>query len=76
MLDRDDREFANGKIFCVNDPDDTGQYVSAVKRVQRWEKGFVLISDPPDFPPKVTGFDWLDLCVGRVIWMWRNTEEL
>ncbi len=76
VVDRDDREFANGKIFCVNDPDDTGQYVSAVKRVQRWEKGFVLISDNPDFPPKVTGLDWLDLCVGRVIWMWRNTEEL
>ena len=76
VVDRDDREFANGKIFCVNDPDDTGQYVSAVKRVQRWEKGFVLISDNPETPPKVTALDWAGLCVGRVIWMWRNTEEL
>jgi hypothetical protein len=47
-----------------------------VKRVQRWEKGFVPISDNPDFSPKVTGLDWLDLCVGRIIWMWRNTEKL
>ena len=76
VVDMDDREFVNRKIFCVNDPDDSGQWVSAVKRVQRWEKGFVLISDNSEVPPKVVGLDWPDLCVGRVIWMWRNTEDL
>jgi len=76
VVDMSDREYIKRKIFCVNDPDDTGQWVSAVKRVQKWEKGYALISDNADVPPKLTALDWNQLCVGRVIWMWRNTEEL
>ena len=76
VIDIDDREYIKRKIFCVNDPDDTGQWVSAVKRVQEWKDGFVLISDNPEVAPKVTELDWNKLCVGRVIWMWRSTEEL
>ncbi len=76
VVDMSDREYFKRKIFCVNDPDDTGMWVSAVKRVQEWDRGFVLISDNPDVPPKITSLDWKQLCVGRVIWMWRNTEEL
>jgi len=36
----------------------------------------IIRESAEEVPPKVTGLDWLDLCVGRVIWMWRNTEEL
>ena len=27
-------------------------------------------------PPVPTELDWRDLCVGRVIWMWRNIEDI
>jgi len=76
VIDTNDREYIKGKIFCVLDPDANGELLAAVKRVQRWEKGYILFSDNPKYPPVITTSEWPDLCIGRVIWMWRNVENL
>ena len=75
VVDVSDKEFVNGSLFVVNYPEGADLPTAAVKRVQKWEKGLILISDNPDFntyPPEPTELDWRDLCVGRVIWMWRS----
>lgn len=72
--DRDDREFLDGKIFAVA-IDEGGVENIAVKRVRAFEKakGFVLVSENSDYPFKIViESDWLRLCMGRVIWMWRS----
>ncbi len=76
VVDIDDREFVNRKVFCVNIPEG-GQWMAAVKRIQEWEKGLLLISDNPlKNPPIPAELDWNYLCVGRIICMWRNAEEI
>ena len=76
VVDLSDKAFVPRKIYVVNDLEDGGPGQAAVKRVQRWTNGFVLVSDNPDFSPEVLETDWPELCVGRVIWMWRSMEEV
>jgi phage repressor protein C with HTH and peptisase S24 domain len=71
VVDLDDKEFADRKIFVIR----TQDMIAAVKRVRKWEKGFVLVSDNPDFLPEPTELDWNELCVGRVIWQWKDMRE-
>lgn len=76
VVDLTDREFTPGKLYVVNFNED-GQNTGMVKRVYKWAKGFTLVSDNSShYPPVPTEMDWIDLCVGRVIWMWRNMEDL
>ena len=75
VIDLDDKEFFDRKVFCVKKPDD-GEWMAAVKRVRKWERGFVLVSENPEYSPEPVEVEWRDLCVGRVIWMWRSIEEV
>ena len=71
VVDLDDKEYADRKIFVVR----TADMIAAVKRVGKWEQGFYLVSDNPDFIPEPTGLDWNELCVGRVIWQWKDMRD-
>ena len=73
VVDMDDRDFYKNRVYAVNFPEN-GENVAAVKRVQKWKDGFALVSENPDFPPELTELDWGELCVGRVIWVWRTLE--
>jgi len=76
VVDLEDRKFVNRKVFCVNIPEGD-QWMAAVKRVQKWQHGFLLNSDSSDGnPPIPAELDWSNLCVGRVIWIWRNAEGI
>lgn len=75
VIDLNDREFVNGKIFAVNYPD-KGENIAAVKRVQQWKHGFVLLSYAPEYPPELSELDWSELCVGRAVWVWRSLEDM
>jgi len=78
IIDRDDREFADDKIFALA-LDEGGVTTIAVKTVRKFEKvkRFALWSENRAYPPKlVVESDWLRLCVGRVIWMWRSFEKI
>jgi phage repressor protein C with HTH and peptisase S24 domain len=50
--------------------------IAAVKRIRRSEQGFVILSENREYLPEITTLDWPDLCVGRVVWMWRSLEEV
>ncbi|MBI9090739.1 MAG: hypothetical protein JEZ12_16095 [Desulfobacterium sp.] len=76
IIDKEDREFVDNKVFAVS-TEDGGVQTLAVKRVRKFEKakGFVLWSENNNYQPKlVIESDWLRLCVGRVIWMWRSFD--
>lgn len=75
IVDPDDREFSNNKIYAVNYPQN-GENIAAVKRVQKWKHGFVLLSSNPEYPPELSESDWRDLCVGRTIWVWKSLEDM
>ncbi len=75
IIDLDDRDFVPNRIYAVNYPS-KGENIAAVKRVQQWKKGFVLISQAPNYPPELTDLDWRDLCVGRVIRLWTSLENV
>jgi len=75
IIDLDDRDFVPNRIYAVNYPS-KGENIAAVKRVQQWQKGFVLISQSPNYPPELTELDWRDLCVGRVIRLWTSLEHM
>ena len=78
VVDLSDREFVNRKVYCVNMPEEgTDIWIASVKRVQRWNGGHILFSDNASkHPPVPTELEWRDLCVGRVIWMWRNIQDI
>lgn len=74
IIDKDDREFVDNKIFAVA-VEEGGVQNLAVKYVRKFQeaKGFLLLSENQRYQPRlVTEPDWLRLCVGRVIWMWRS----
>ena len=74
IVDLDDREFADNKTYVIN-INEGGVDLAVIKRVRKAEesKGFVLLSEnPKDLPRIVVESDWLRLCIGRVIWMWRS----
>lgn len=75
VVDLSDKEFAKGKVFVVNTPE-AGLDIASIKRVQMWEKGFALISDNWKYPPELSPLDWDQLCVGRVVWMWKNIRNI
>jgi len=75
VVDMSDKEHIDGKMFAVNTPE-SGLDMASIKRVPTWEKGFVLLSDKPNFPPVLSPLDWNRLCVGRVVWMWRDISNL
>ncbi|MFZ3044398.1 MAG: S24 family peptidase, partial [Desulfatirhabdiaceae bacterium] len=47
VTDLDNREYFDRKLYVVCLKED-GQMVAAVKRVRKWQNGFVLVSDNPD----------------------------
>jgi len=75
VVDLSDKEQIEGKVFVVNTPESSNDMAS-IKRVQKWEKGFVLLSDNPGYPPVLSHLDWNRLCVGRVVWMWRDVRDV
>jgi phage repressor protein C with HTH and peptisase S24 domain len=75
VVDLSDKGHADGKIFVVNTPEG-GLDIAAVKRVRKWKQGFLLISDNHKYPPEPSVLDWNRLCVGRVVWMWRNIRDV
>lgn len=76
VIDLDDREFADNKIYAVA-LDDELDMLFAVKRVRKFEKaeGFLFMSENQNYAPRlVVVSDWHRLCIGRVIWMWRSFD--
>ena len=49
--------------------------IAAVKKVRKWNKRIFLVSDNSDFVPEPTELDWNELCVGRVIWQWKDMRK-
>ncbi len=74
VVDLDDREFVDKKLYVIMQ-EEAGVMIAAVKRVRRSEQGFVILSENREYLPEITTVDWPDLCVGRVVWMWRSLEE-
>ena len=75
VVELSDKKEANNKIFVVNVPEG-GVDVAAVKRIKRWKEGFALISDKPGISVELSDLDWNRLCVGRVVWMWRDIRNI
>ena len=77
VVDLEDREHIEGKIYCVNITEG-GIDIAAIKRIRIWEKGkgFVLISENHKYVPDLSYRDWPELCVGRVVWMWRDIRNI
>jgi hypothetical protein len=71
VVDLEDKEYPERIIFVVRVTD----MIAAVKRVGKWEKGFFLLCDNPDFVPEPIELDWNELCVGRVIRQWKDTRQ-
>jgi hypothetical protein len=70
-----DKELAEGRVFAVNTPE-SGMDIASIKRIKKWKDGFVLMSDNPAYPPDLSPLDWNRLCVGRVVWMWRDIRNI
>lgn len=75
VVDLSDRDQAENRVFVVNTPEG-GMDMASIKRVQKFEKGFLLLSDNRNFPPVYSPLDWNRLCVGRVVWMWRDIRNI
>lgn len=75
VVDLSDKDQINGKVYVVNTPE-SGIDTASIKRIQKWENGFVLLSDNPNYPPVLSHLDWNRLCVGRVVWMWRDVRDV
>ena len=75
LIDLSDNQYIESRMFAVNTPE-AGLDMVSIKRVQKWEKGFVLLSDNQNFKPILTELDWNRLCVGRIVWMWRDISNL
>ncbi|MBI5593503.1 MAG: S24 family peptidase [Deltaproteobacteria bacterium] len=75
VVDLSDREQVEGKVFVVNTPEGDMDMAS-IKRIKKWEKGFVLLSDNTNYPLELSPLDWNRLCVGRIVWMWRDISNI
>jgi len=75
VVDLSDKEQIDNKVFVVNTPEG-GLDVASIKRVQKFESGFLLLSDNRNFPVLASPLDWNRLCVGRVVWMWRDIRNI
>lgn len=74
VVDMDNTEYFDRRIYAVC-LSDCGEMFAAVKRVRKWKNGFVLVSDNPTYPPEPVTSDWNELCVGRVVWQWKNMMD-
>ena len=76
VIDLTDREFIDRKIYACN-WNDGGIDNAVIKRVRLMEDDqcCVLLSENHDYLPVVTKIDWNRLCIGRVVWMWRDMLE-
>lgn len=74
VADTSDKALVEGRLYVVSQ-EEAGLWMGVVKRVRRTDSGLVLHSDNPDYDPIPTDLDWPDLCVGRVVWMWRSLED-
>jgi len=54
------------KVFVVNTPEGDMD-MSLIKRVQEWEKVFVLLSDNSNYQPELSLLDWNRHCVGKIL---------
>jgi hypothetical protein len=74
IIDMNDKEFHDGRIYAVAVEEGGVEMVAAVKRVRKMDGAFVLLSENRECLPQVVKVDWPDLCVGRVIRLWRSLE--
>lgn len=76
VIDLDDRERVEGKIYAVATRSGDAD-IASVKRIRTWDagNGFVLVSENPKYPPVISYLDWPELCLGRAVWMWRNIRN-
>lgn len=75
VMDQDDKNEANGRLFVVNTPESYLD-IASVKRVKKWQAGFALISDNHLYEIELSPLDWDRLVIGRVIWFWRNARDI
>lgn len=86
LVDRDDRNVENGRMFLVREPDDNGD--ASIKRVAVTEAGgkeqdfrVTYYGDNPSCPPRIYslqkdfGGDWEKVVVGRVLCVWADMRE-
>ena len=73
IIDLDDREFINDKIYAVN-KDDYGIDLINIKRVKSdWEnKVLLLVPDNKKYQVVIPEMEWFQLCIGRVFWVWHE----
>jgi transcriptional regulator with XRE-family HTH domain len=77
LIDRDDprgkSEFKNGRIYGVRTKGGECQ----VKRVYAKSNSLIIVSDNREVPPETAWTDDLKrLIIGRVVWGWRNLQEI
>lgn len=77
VVDVDDKEFYDGRVYVINSCE-SGLDIASIKRIKRWDKGegFIILSDNHKYHPDITTLDWPNLCVGRVVWMWRDIRNV
>lgn len=86
LVDRDDRNVENGRMFLVREPDDNGD--ASITRVAVTEAGgkeqdfrITYYGDNPAYPPRIYslqkdfGGDWEKVVVGRVLCVWADMRE-
>jgi phage repressor protein C with HTH and peptisase S24 domain len=75
VLDLADRDFVDGRIYAVAVEEGGVEMVATVKRVRRMDGAFVLWPENSAYSPQIARGDWSDICVGRVVWLWRSLER-
>jgi transcriptional regulator with XRE-family HTH domain len=75
VLDLADRDFVDGRIYAVAVEEGGVEMVATVKRVRRMDGAFVLWPENSAYSPQIARGDWPDICVGRVVWLWRSLER-
>jgi phage repressor protein C with HTH and peptisase S24 domain len=76
IIDLSDKEFYDRRVYACN-WDEGGIDMVVVKRVMAVPeaKSFLLLSENRDYGAVMTNVDWDRLCIGRVVWMWRDLLE-
>lgn len=74
VVDVNDRDFIDNRIYAVAVEEGGVEMVATVKRVKKINGGFVLLPENRSYNPDIVQKDWLDFCLGRVVWLWRSLE--
>lgn len=77
VVDLDDTEQVDGRIYALLNPDSEPPEAvvkRAYKTIQKKFKGFALVSINNRYAPIMTDFDWPEIVIGRIVWMWRSLE--